>query len=189
VRRARICSVEQITFPHFGTISYVLNCSLQKYFISFFSASRNGTPRCRWRAPPRTGLAALRSRSSYSIRLLARSCLGAARPRCILHCSPRSPTRADPPGVSAEVLASRGATAPGRLAPAPSPPTQTPLTHPQLLAELHPHSPVPPQYLPLGHWRCCSVTELVVALLFLLPHLAPPRFPRRCSSECPCSRS
>jgi hypothetical protein len=34
-----------------------------------------------------------------------------------LHCSPRSPTRADPPGVSAEVLASRGVTAPGRLAP------------------------------------------------------------------------
>ena len=88
-----------------------------------------------------------------------------------LHCSPRSPTRADPPGVSAEVLASRGVTAPGRLAPVPSPLTQTPLTQPQLLAELHPHSPVPRQYLPLGHWRCCSVTELVVALLFLLPHL------------------
>jgi hypothetical protein len=32
-----------------------------------------------------------------------------------LHCSPRSPTRADPPGVSAEVLASRGVTALGRL--------------------------------------------------------------------------
>jgi hypothetical protein len=31
-----------------------------------------------------------------------------------LRCSPRSPTRADPPGVSAGVLASRGVTAPGR---------------------------------------------------------------------------
>jgi hypothetical protein len=41
-----------------------------------------------------------------------------------LHCSPRSPTRADPPGVSAGVLA------PGRLAPVPSPLTQTPLVQP-----------------------------------------------------------
>ena len=49
-----------------------------------------------------------------------------------LLCSPRSPTRADPPGVSAGVLASRGVTAPGRLAPVPSPLsiTQTPLTQP-----------------------------------------------------------
>jgi hypothetical protein len=30
------------------------------------------------------------------------------------------------------------------------------------------HWPVPREYPPLGHWRCCSVTEPVVALLFLL---------------------
>jgi hypothetical protein len=97
-----------------------------------------------------------------------------------LHCSPRSPTRADPPGVSAGVLASRGVTAPGRLAPAPFPLTQTSLTQPQLLAELHPHSPVPRQYLPLGHWRCCSVTELVVARKWFTP-------PRRCGGGGGCS--
>jgi hypothetical protein len=44
-----------------------------------------------------------------------------------LHCSPRSPTRADPPGVSAGVLASLGVTAPGRLAPVPSPSLKLPM--------------------------------------------------------------
>jgi hypothetical protein len=49
-----------------------------------------------------------------------------------LHWSPRSPTRADPPRrLHRGVLASRGVTAPGRLAPALSPLTQTPC---QLLA-------------------------------------------------------
>jgi hypothetical protein len=73
--------------------------------------------------------------------------------RTILHC-PRLP------GVSAwhgipgpsRVVESRRH---GRLASAPSPLTQAPLIQPQLLAKLHPHSPVPRLCLPLGHWRCC----------------------------------
>jgi hypothetical protein len=46
----------------------------------------------------------LDKKSILSICLLSRSSAPA------LHCSPRSPTRADPPGVSAEVLASRWST-------------------------------------------------------------------------------
>jgi hypothetical protein len=66
-----------------------------------------------------------------SICLLARSCLGAARPRCIV--APGVPLERTPPASPpGGVLASRGVTAPapGRLAPVPSPLTQTPLTQP-----------------------------------------------------------
>jgi hypothetical protein len=55
--------------------------------------------------------------------------------------------------------------APGRLAPVPFPLTQTPLIQPQLLAELHPHSPVPRQHPPLGHRRVLFCHSLVLSCL------------------------
>jgi hypothetical protein len=78
-----------------------------------------------------------------------------------LHCSRRGTTRADPPGVSAEVLASRGVTAPGRLAPVPSPLTQTPLIQPSYIqTELGKLRPLLHQVPSLPHGSAaCAVLQ------------------------------
>ena len=88
-----------------------------------------GEEQPRFNGPAPAGYPPREPRHVYlSICLLARSCLGAARPRCIV--APGIPLERTPPGVSAGVLASLGVTAPGRLAPVPSPLTQTPLVQP-----------------------------------------------------------